>query len=122
MKNPEVEEITLYNLLGGALDARFLDALEEVAKNIDDPNTEPTAKRELLVKLTFKPSEQRTSAALKVDVVTKLPGRVPMATTAFFAIDAQTKRYMTREYNPRQLTLSEGSQAQAQRTSEKREN
>lgn len=109
----KVEEITLYNLVGGALDAQFLEALENVARNIDDPNTEPTAKRKLVVTLTFTPSEQRTSAQLHCEVVTKLPGRVPLQSTAFFGYDKVTGRYVAREFNPRQMTLSEPSQREA---------
>lgn len=116
------EEITLYNLLGGALDARFLEALEEVARSIDDPNTDPTAKRQLLVKLTFKPSEQRTSAQLAVEVTTKLPGRLPLATTTFFAYDHVSKRYLSREYNPKQMTIADADQRTAAANEQKKGN
>lgn len=95
----------LEEIAGGAVAARIDEAMEAVARSIDDPNTEATAARKLVVTLTFKPSKTRSSAEVAIDVQTKLPGRAPLATSAFVGYRPCDRRFLVREQNPQQEPL-----------------
>lgn len=60
--------ISLDRLCGGAVLERSTLALQQIARNIMDPNTDPEKARTL----TLKPDESRKSIALKVDTNVKL--------------------------------------------------
>lgn len=64
--------IDLDKLADGAVREKFNNALNEVTKNILDPNTKATAKRTITLKLTFEPGEDREIADVTVDYSTKL--------------------------------------------------
>lgn len=51
------ERLTLATICGGALQEKVDRALEKVAKNILDPNTDPGKKRTITLKITLKPNE-----------------------------------------------------------------
>ena len=51
------ERLTLATLCGGAVQEKIDRALEKVARNILDPNTDPTKKRTISLKITLKPDE-----------------------------------------------------------------
>lgn len=54
------ERLTLATLCGGAVQEKVDRALEKVAKNILDPNTDPGKKRSITLKITMKPDEKDT--------------------------------------------------------------
>lgn len=49
------ERLTLASLCGGAVQEKVDRALEKVANNILDPNTDPKKKRVITLKITLKP-------------------------------------------------------------------
>ena len=51
------ERLTLATICGGAVQEKVDRALEKVAKNILDPNTDPGKKRTITLKITMKPDE-----------------------------------------------------------------
>lgn len=51
------ERLTLATLCGGAVQEKVDRALERVARNILDPNTDPAKKRSITLKITLKPDE-----------------------------------------------------------------
>ena len=51
------EKLTLATIGGGAVQERVDRALEKVARNIMDPNTDPGKKRVITLKITMKPDE-----------------------------------------------------------------
>lgn len=51
------ERLTLATICGGAIQEKVDRALEKVAKNILDPNTDPGKKRTITLKITMKPNE-----------------------------------------------------------------
>lgn len=51
------ERLTLATICGGAVQEKVDRALEKVAKNILDPNTDPGKKRTITLKITMKPKE-----------------------------------------------------------------
>lgn len=53
------ETMNIGNVARGSVPEVFEHALQQVLKNISDPNTSATQKREIVLKFTFKPSESR---------------------------------------------------------------
>ena len=51
------ERLTIATLCGGAVQERIDRALERVAQNILDPNTDPTKARSITLKITLKPDK-----------------------------------------------------------------
>lgn len=54
-----MQHINLEQFAGGAFTAQINRELKKVAKNIQDPNTDATAKRKITVVMEFKPNEAR---------------------------------------------------------------
>ncbi|WZL82658.1 hypothetical protein QBE53_05980 [Vallitaleaceae bacterium 9-2] len=54
--------ITLETLAGGALAEQFDEEMKKVLENINDPNTDPNAKRSITIKVTLKPDDARNMA------------------------------------------------------------
>lgn len=76
----ELQEITLENVAGGIVPEMFERHLEDVLRDIDDPNTDPKAKRTITIEVTFSPSEDRRAAAVWVKFGAKKAGVKPMGT------------------------------------------
>ena len=74
----------LSELVGGAAEERFADALERILENIADPNTDAEAARKLTMELTFKPAKSRERFDLSVVVKTKTAVRSAVSTVVFF--------------------------------------
>ena len=53
---------SLDDLMGGAALERFQKGLQEVLRNIQDPNTDPKKTRAVKLTLTIKPDKDRASA------------------------------------------------------------
>lgn len=77
-----MKHINLENLANGAFTAQVNRAIEEVTKNIQDPNTEPGATRKITVTIGFKPNQERNFVATGVQTKTTL-APVLGAVTAF---------------------------------------
>lgn len=60
----ETQTITLQTICHGGVPEVFERELSEVLKNIADPNTSPEKSRTITLKFVFKPSEDRTGAAI----------------------------------------------------------
>ena len=63
---------SLSELMDGGVEQRFNAGMGEIWQNVQDPNTDPKAKREMILKVTIKPNERRDSAEFSVEVTTKL--------------------------------------------------
>lgn len=81
MENDQ-EQISLANLKGGAAIEMFDRAMRQVIKNLADPNTEPKAKREITLKVTFQATEDRALVAMNVTCTPKLSSQRSLTTTA----------------------------------------
>lgn len=98
--------VSLANLKGGAAVEAVDHALGEVWDNILDPNTDPKAKRSVTLKLTFKPTEDRESAACSIETVSKLAPQAPMS--AQIVVDKEDGKAVAAEFgrrNPGQHAL-----------------
>lgn len=67
-----MKHINLEEFANGAFTAQINRAIEEVTKNIQDPNTDATAARKITVTIAFKPNEQRNFVATGVQTKTTL--------------------------------------------------
>ena len=73
--------------MDGALTERFNRELNRVLQNVFDPNTKPDAKREIAVKISVVPNEQRDAAIFSLAVTSKLAPAVNIAQTVFLDMD-----------------------------------
>lgn len=85
MANRQIKRLD--ELMDGALTERFNRELHRVLQNVYDPNTEAKAKREIAVKITITPSEQRDAAIFSLAVTSKLAPAVNIAQTVFLGMD-----------------------------------
>lgn len=67
-----MKHINLETFANGAFTAQVKRAIEEVTKNIQDPNTEASAARKITVTIGFKPNGERNFVATGVQTKTTL--------------------------------------------------
>lgn len=67
-----MQHIDLETFANGAFTAQVNRAIEEVTKNIQDPNTDATAARKITVTIGFKPNQDRTLAPIGIQAKTTL--------------------------------------------------
>jgi hypothetical protein len=77
MKPTMWESAALQSIDGGRAVKAVDFQIGEVIKNINDPNTEATAKRAVVLKITFSPAADRRSSEISYRIDTKLPGDAP---------------------------------------------
>lgn len=70
--SPRIADLTLENVAGGAAPELFRRALPKVLENIRDPNTDPKAKRTIVVEVEIIPSEDRESGRAQATMKLKL--------------------------------------------------
>lgn len=99
-------DITLANIGHGALAEKFDDALVEVVQNTCDPNTDPGAKRKLIVELTFTPNKnEREQCNLEAKVYTKLGHSKALESQVSMGFDQETGEIAAIEHAPYQVPL-----------------
>lgn len=79
----EEKKISLVNLKGGAVVEMFDRCLDAILKNLSDPNTEPKARREIVLKAVFQATEDRAVIGMNISCTPKLTAQRPLITTAF---------------------------------------
>lgn len=67
-----MEHFNLETFAGGALSQQINRAIEEVAQNIQNPNTDAKAVRKITVTISFKSNDQRDFVTTGVQTNTKL--------------------------------------------------
>lgn len=67
----KAQQITLATMAGGAVDELFIDAMAKVLTNIADPNTDHRFKREITLRFTIIPNEERNIGRMIVACATK---------------------------------------------------
>lgn len=82
------KDLTIESLCGGAVNERINRALRKVSDNILDPNTDAKKKREITLKLTFKPNEgDREEVGVEANVTMKLAPEEGVQTQFFINRD-----------------------------------
>lgn len=102
--------IELENVAGGAFAEKLNDAIYKVVENIQDPNTEATKIRKIMVEMKFKPLKNRQMANLSITVTKKLAESEAAETQMIMGINMRTGEIEAREYNgqiPGQMNFSD---------------
>ena len=68
----EVKEISILDMMNGAIGERVAYELTRIMKNCRDFNTESKKARTLTIKLSIVPTENRDSVAVRAEVSSKL--------------------------------------------------
>ncbi len=93
------ERLTLATLCGGAVQEKVDRALEKVARNILDPNTDPGKKRTVTLKLTLKPNENdNEDVEVSADVAVSLAPEEGVSTRFFVNKDLRTDMVTVMEH------------------------
>ena len=93
--------LTFDTMDGGLLAAQFKRALQEIGRNIMDPNTDPESTRGMTINIKFKPSGTGT-IDIQYEVKPKLVGAKKAKTTFLIGQDAKTGRIEIQEYGASQ--------------------
>lgn len=93
------ERLTLATICGGAVQEKVDRALEKVAKNILDPNTDPGKKRTITLKITMKPDENdNEDVEVSADVTYTLAPETGVQTRFFVNKDLQNDKVTVMEH------------------------
>lgn len=111
-----MKHINLETFANGAFTAQVNRAMEEVTKNIQDPNTEPGATRKITVTIGFKPNQERNFVATGVQTKTTLAPALGAVTALSMGKDIQTGEVEAVEIGnqiPGQMSMEDITQAPA---------
>lgn len=93
------ERLNLASICGGAVQEKVDRALEKVAKNILDPNTEAKKKRTITLKITMEPDEDdREDVKVSSEVAYTLAPETGVQTQFFMYKDLQSGRVTVTEH------------------------
>ena len=85
-----MEHINLETLANGAFSAQINRAIEQVTKNIQDPNTDAEKVRTITAKISFKPNQERNFIATGVQTNVSLAPALGAVTAFAMGKDIQT--------------------------------
>lgn len=85
------KKVNLSNLGGGELAELANRELTRICENIADPNSRTDATRKLSISIAVKPDKKGQTAEITYKVESKIPGPEPAKTTAFIAMDKETR-------------------------------
>ena len=108
------KKINLETFCHGALSEQMNRALQEVARNIQDPNTDAEKVRRLTITLTFRPCEDRSLVKTEIQSKTALVPSAPVKTTMVMGKDLRTGAVEVAEYEkqvPGQMVMGEDGKA-----------
>ena len=99
MKKQKVQSnINLEELAGGAFAEKLNEALVQVAENIQNQNTEATAKRGITVNIKFAPNKSRQIVNTSIAVTTKLAATEAIDTQMVMGVDIKTGQIEIAKY------------------------
>lgn len=105
-----MQHINLETFANGAFTTQVNRAIEEVTKNIQDPNTEATTARKITITIGFKPNQERNFVATGVQTKTTLAPALGAVTAMSMGKDIKTGRVEAIEIGnqiPGQISLEE---------------
>lgn len=115
-QNPQ-NNINLETLAGGAFAEKLNEALMQVAENIQNQNTEATAKRGITVNIKFTPNKTRQMVSTSISVSTKLAAAEAIDTQIIMGKNLKTGKVEFAEYDgqiPGQLSLADLEQEESE--------
>lgn len=102
--------VSLEQIMGGALQAQFSKSFDRVVDNLADPNTSFKEARKITITLKFTQNEKRDDVACDVSVVEKLAAQAPMQTAFAVGKNLKTGEMYAEEYGKNirgQMTVEE---------------
>lgn len=119
-----MQHINLEVFANGAFTAQINRELQKVAENIQDPNTDATAKRRITVNIEFKPNETRDFVTTGVQAKSTLAPALGAVTALNMGRDLKTGEVDAVEIGnqiPGQMNLNEIQEIQASHGTEEQE-
>lgn len=95
-----MRHINLETFANGAFTAQVNRAIEEVTKNIQDPNTDAGTARKITVTIAFKPNQERNFIATGVQTKTTLAPALGAVTALSMGKDLRTGDGSSRDRQP----------------------
>lgn len=93
------EKLTMTTICDGAVQEKVDRAIQAVADNILDPNTDPKKKRSITMKIVFQPNEDdREDVAVHVEVTRSLAPEAGVKTQLFIAKDIESGALTVQEH------------------------
>lgn len=83
----------------GALAEKLNMSLEEVVKNLLDPNTDFKKTRKLTITMKFKTDDTRELSSMEVETKTTLAPTTPVSTKMLIGRDIDTGQVVAKEWN-----------------------
>lgn len=102
-----MKDLTLKTVARGSAEEGFNFALKELVENALDPNTEPEAKRTIIMKFEFTPNDTRELAVTQLTTTTKLAPRKPVQDVMYFGKNRRTNELVATCRDPSQLEIGE---------------
>lgn len=118
-KQKTQNHINLETLAGGAFAEKLNEALLEVAENIQNQNTEATAKRGITITLKFSPNKSRQLVNTQIAVTTKLAATEAIDTQIVMGMNMKTGAVEVAEYDSTLGQISMGEIVEEEETDEK---
>ena len=110
-----MQHINLETFANGAFTAQVNRAMEQVTKNIQDPNTDATVARKITITIGFKPNQERNFVATGVQTKTTLAPALGAVTAISMGKDITTGEVEAVEIGnqiPGQMSLNDMNQEQ----------
>lgn len=83
----------------GALAEKLNMSLEEVVRNLLDPNTDYKKTRKLTITMKFSTDDTRELSSMEVETKTALAPTLPVATKMLIGRDTNTGKVVAKEWN-----------------------
>jgi len=103
-----MERLSLATLCNGSAIERFDHELQKILENINDPNTEPTAAREVTLTVKIKPDEDREMFRTEMTVKPKLAGLAAVSSMGVMGKDIHGNAEAHEYPRPKQQELEFG--------------
>lgn len=105
----KLDKASIIEMARGAVIERVDMEMAKVMANIQDLNTEPGKARQISIKVTLKPDNQRANIKISYQVESKLAPAAPIETSLYSGIDDSTGEVFAVENTPNipgQMALS----------------
>lgn len=89
MSKKQAINFDLSEIADGGVQVKLNRALQKVAENVLDPNTDPTKKRKVQLNITIEPNKKRDASDVTVEVKTTLAPEVGVPTTMLLGRDSK---------------------------------
>jgi hypothetical protein len=95
--------VSLESLKGGAILEAFDIEFQNVLRNIVDPNTPATAKRQIMLKAIIIPSSDRESCRIQIGVESKVAASTPVETVLLISAQGNLVAAVEQRYEQTNL-------------------